>query len=255
MKKLLVYGLLSTYLFSGDITGREIINKMVSPDGVMTSKMEIKLINTDIKRGKEKTTVREMTRFHKKYINGTYASKSLLRFSKPDIIKGTGFLIWANSSGINDQWLFLPRVKTARKIEAQEKTKSFMNTEFSYEDLESFNKPDEQYFLDDEEILNGLHCYIVEVISHSSTQYKYRLAWIDSQDWLLRKVEFYDKNNKLYKTLYVEDYFQSNSYNFAKKMIMKNEQTFSSTVMEMSDIKYNIEIPDSHFTKDSLVNP
>ena len=130
-----------------------------------------------------------------------------------------------------------------------------MNTEFSYEDLESFNRPDEQYFLQGEEVINGLHCHIVEIIGHSNTLYKRRLAWIDSEDWLLRKVEFYDKNNKLLKTLDVDSYFQSNSHSFAEKMTMKNVQTLSSTIMEMSDIQYNINIPDSHFTKETLVNP
>ena len=81
------------------------------------------------------------------------------------------------------------------------------------------------------------------------------LAWIDDQEWQLRKVEFYDKNNKLMKTLFVEDYYQSNGHSFAEKMIMKNEHTLSSTIMEMSNIQYNINIPDSDFTKESLVNP
>ncbi|NHZ87218.1 MAG: outer membrane lipoprotein-sorting protein, partial [Planctomycetia bacterium] len=146
-------------------------------------------------------------------------------------------------------------LKTAKRIESKAKTQRFMNTEFSYEDLESFNQTDEQYFLKGEENLNGQHCYIVEVIGHTQTQYKRRLVWIDSQNWLLRRVEFYDKNNKLFKVLTISEYQSFENYNFSTKLIMKNIQTGSQTVMDVSDIKYNIDLPDSYFTKESLVKP
>jgi len=256
MKKiLLILFCLTISLNGSDLTGRDVIMKMESSQKVLTTHMNIKLTQTDIKRGKEKIRIREMVRYLKRYNNGNYKSKSLLRFLKPDIIKGTSFLIWSNRSGGNDQWLFLPKLKTAKQIESKAKTQRFMNTEFSYEDLESFNQSDEQYFLKREENIYGTHCYIVEVIGHTQTQYKRRLVWIDSENWLLHKVEFYDKSNKLYKILTISEYQIFDIYNFSTKLIMKNIQTGSQTVMDISDIKYNIDISDDYFTKESLVNP
>ncbi len=256
MKKILLLLIGFTIALSADdLTGRDVIMKMESSEKVLTTKMEIKLTHTDLKNGKEKVRVRELARYHKRYKKGNYKSKELLRFSKPDIIKGTGFLIWSDNKGNNEQWLFLPKLKKAKQIESKEKTKSFMNTEFSYEDLESFNKSDEQYFLKGKEIFDKRNCYIVEVIGHTQTQYKRRLVWIDSDNWLLHKVEFYDKNNKLLKVLTVNDYKNFEKYNFAQKMIMKNIQTGSQTVMDFANIKYNIDLPESYFTKESLVNP
>jgi len=256
MKKiLLILFCLTISLNGGDLTGRDVIVKMESSQKVLTTQMNIKLTQTDIKRGKQKVRIREMVRYLKRYNNGNYKSKSLLRFLKPDIIKGTGFLIWSNRSGGNDQWLFLPKLKTAKQIESKAKTQRFMNTEFSYEDLESFNQSDEQYFLKGEEEIDGIHCYIIEVINHSQTQYKRRLVWIDSEDWLLRKVEFYDKSDKLFKELTISEYQSFEIYNFSTKLIMKNIQTGSQTVMDISDIKYNIDISDDYFTKESLINP
>ncbi len=237
------------------LTGRDVIVNMESSKKVQTLKMNINLTHTEVKRGKENVKIREIVRYHKRYKNGTYKSKSLLRFIKPNIIKGTCFLIWSNRSGGNDQWLYLPKLKTAKRIESKAKTQRFMNTEFSYEDLESFNQVDEQYFLEGEENLNDQHCYIVEVIGHTQTQYKRRLVWIDSQNWLLRRVEFYDKNNKLLKVLTISEFQNFGNYNFSTKLIMKNIQTGSQTVMNVSDIKYNIDLPDSYFTKESLENP
>ena len=256
MKKILILLLgFTIFLQAEQLTGRDVIVNMESSKKVLTTKMNIKLIHTDVKRGKEKVKIREIVRYHKRYSNGNYKSKSLLRFIKPDIVKGTSFLIWSDRSGGNDQWLFLPKLKTAKQIESKAKTQRFMNTEFSYEDLESFNQSDEQYFLKDEENLNDQHCYIVEVIGHTQTQYKRRLAWIDSEDWLLRRVEFYDKSNKLFKVLTINEYKNFENHNFSTKLIMKNIQTGSHTVMDVSDIKYNIDLPDRYFTKESLVKP
>jgi len=256
MKKiLLLLFSLAISLSASDLTGRDVIMKMESAEKVLTTQMNIKLTHTDVKRGKEKVRIREMVRYLKRYKNGSYKSKSLLRFLKPDIVKGTGFLIWSNRLGGNDQWLFLPKLKTAKQIESKAKTKRFMNTEFSYEDLESFNQSDEQYFLEGEEEIDGIHCYIVEVIGHTQTQYKRRLAWIDSDNWLLRRVEFYDKSNKLFKVLTINGYQNFGQFKFASKMVMKNIQTGCYTKMDVSDIKYDIELPDNYFTKESLVNP
>ena len=246
---------LNISLQADDLTGRDVIMKMESAEKVLTTQMNIRLTQTDIKRGKEKVRVREMVRYLKRYKNGNYKSKELLRFIKPDILKGAGFLIWSSRTGNNEQWLFLPKLKTAKQIESKEKTQSFMNTEFSYEDLESFNRSDEQYFLKGKENFQGKYCYIVEVIGHTQTQYKRRLAWIDSGDWLLRKVEFYDKSNNILKILTINNYQSFDKYKFASKMIMKNVQTGSETVMDISDIKYNINLSDSYFTKESLVKP
>jgi hypothetical protein len=256
MKKLLILVFsLAISLYGGDLTGRDVIINMESSEKAITTQMNIKLTHTDVKRGKEKVRIREIVRYYKRYKNGNYESKSLLRILKPDIVKGTSFLIWSNHSGANDQWLYLPKLKTAKQIESKEKTNRFMNTEFSYEDLESLNQSDQQYFLKGEENVNANHCYIVEVIGHTHTQYKCRLVWIDSKDWLLRKVEFYDKSNKLFKVLTVSEFQNFGNYNFSTKLIMKNIQTGSQTVMDVSDIKYNIDLLDSYFTKESLVKP
>ena len=256
MKKILI--LLFSVSFSlsaSELTGRDIIVKMESAEKVYTSQMNIKLTHTEVRREKEKIRIREMIRSLKRYTSGEYISKSLFRFIKPDIVRGAGFLVNSYRSGANEQWLFLPKLKTAKQIESKEKTKRFMNTEFSYEDLESFNQSDEQYFLVGEDNIDDTHCYIVEVICHTQTSYKRRLIWIDSVDWLLYRVEFYDKNNNFFKELTVSDYQKFGQYNFALKMIMKNIQTNSCTIMDISDIKYNIDLPDSYFTKQSLVKP
>ena len=72
--------------------------------------MEIRLEITRVKRDKEKTKVREFIRYEKFYDSGKYRSKSLARFIKPNIVKGTGLLSWVQKNGKTDQWFFLPKL-------------------------------------------------------------------------------------------------------------------------------------------------
>ncbi len=51
------------------------------------------------------------------------------------------------------------------------------------------------------------------------------------------------------------EYLNIENYYFSTKLTMKNIQTGSHTIMDVSGIKYNIDLSDDYFTKDSLVNP
>ena len=69
------------------------------------------------------------------------------------------------------QWLYLPALKRVKRISSKNKSGSFMGSEFSYEDLSSFNI-DKYDFKKEEakkEIFNGKEVYIVERVPN----YKY----------------------------------------------------------------------------------
>ena len=123
--------------FGQDLNAYEIMDRVYAIPKPNTSIMEIRLEITRKKRNKEKTKVREFTRYEKYYDKGKYRSKSMARFNKPKVVKGAGLLSWVQKNGQTDQWFFLPKLKTAKKVKGKEKSKSFLNTDFIYEDLES----------------------------------------------------------------------------------------------------------------------
>ena len=55
MKKLILFITTVFYLQAADITGREVINNLVNSNQVLTTKMNIKLIHTDLKNGMYRT--------------------------------------------------------------------------------------------------------------------------------------------------------------------------------------------------------
>ena len=61
--------------------------------------------------------------------------RTLIRFTSPADIQGTGFLAIEDGQGGTEQFLYLPALKRTRRIVAGQKSRSFVNTDFTYEDV------------------------------------------------------------------------------------------------------------------------
>lgn len=64
-------------------------------------------------------------------------SKSYIRFTSPADIDGTAFLTWENKDRDDDQFLYLPALQRVRRIVSSQKSNRFVNTDYTYEDLQS----------------------------------------------------------------------------------------------------------------------
>ena len=62
-----------------------------------------------------------------------------MEFVSPADVKGTKFLSYSHIKKDDDQWLYLPALKRVKRIASKNKSGSFMGSEFSYEDLSSFD--------------------------------------------------------------------------------------------------------------------
>ena len=81
-----------------DIDPRLIMERSYNLKKPMTSIMDIEIEIIRKKGKKEKVKIREFTRYQKLYDSGTYLSKTMARFTKPKIVKGTGLLTWVGRS-------------------------------------------------------------------------------------------------------------------------------------------------------------
>ena len=85
--------------FGQDLNAYEIMDRVYAIPKPSTSIMEVRLEITRKKRNKEKTKVREFTRYEKYYDKGKYRSKSMARFNTPKVVKGAGLLSWVQIMG------------------------------------------------------------------------------------------------------------------------------------------------------------
>ncbi|MEO5821240.1 MAG: outer membrane lipoprotein-sorting protein [Vicinamibacteraceae bacterium] len=66
---------------------------------------------------------------------GSTGDRVLIRFTYPNDIAGTGFLVWERPGGDDDRFLYLPALSRVRRITGAERQESFVGSDFTYEDI------------------------------------------------------------------------------------------------------------------------
>ena len=250
--------ILSSILFSRILftqpTGRSIMEKVDQIKSPLDSETQLKMTLISSRGGKKRSRSRVLRSIEKKYEDGVFKTKSLLVFSQPREVKGTAFLNWDRIDGKgDDQWLYLPALKKVKRIRATEKSRSFQGSDFSYEDLSVRELDSDKYELIGEESINGIKCYKVNAMPiETETQYSSRIVWVDQQNFLMKKVEFYDKKNNRFKVLDIPNHVKNGEYWTAIKMTMHNMKKAHSTELEVLKVNYDQGLKDNIFTESYL---
>jgi len=180
--------------------------------------------------------------------------KGLTIFDKPTDVKGTAFLSFTHINEADDQWLYLPALKRVKRISSSNKSGPFMGSEFSYEDLSSFEVDKYKYkFLRDDQH-NGEDVFVVELYpQYEHSGYTKIISWVDKSEYRIRKMEFFDRKDSPLKTLVYGDYKQYlGQYWRAHTMQMVNHQTGKSTDLFFEDYQFKTGLEEKDFSKNSL---
>lgn len=247
----LILGALFLVLFpclAFSLTGREVMEKMDANLEPETSKgkLVMRLIS------KAGGTRERVLQSYFKTENGL--EKRYIKFLEPADVEGTSFLTLEQPEDSDVQYLYLPVLHKVTRIESQKKKGSFMGSDFTYKDMEAVNLDEWSYELLREEKYRKMSCYVVKARPANQkvleeTGYSKKISWVDCDNFLARKVKFYDKTENLLKVLTLEEYkLFSEKYWVAQKMTMRNIQTGHSTELIFKDMKVGTEIPDMYFT-------
>ena len=182
--------------------------------------------------------------------------------------QGIKFLQKENKGADDDKWIYMPSLKTTRRVNSSEGSKSFTGTDASYDDMSTREIDDDthEFVGSGSESKNGYDCWVIKSTPTSKTmadaQYAYRIQWIDKKTLVPVYAEMYDKKDKsLVKTLTVAKLENISGYNITTDTTLKNVKSGHSTRMyaqvnPKSANGYNIildkPIPDSVFTQNYL---
>ena len=180
--------------------------------------------------------------------------KGLTVFDQPRDVKGTAFLTYSHALTPDEQWIFLPALKRVKRISSSNKSGPFMGSEFSYEDISSFEVDKYNYVYLRDEVLKGQECFVLEtrpLYKHSG--YTKSTVWIDKAEYRIQKIDFYDRKDSLLKIQHFSDYQQYlGQYWRAHMMTMENQQNGKSTTLKWSDYKFQTGLTDKDFGKNDL---
>ncbi len=184
--------------------------------------------------------------------NGT---RSLCIFDTPADVKGTILLTHTHKESDDDQWLYLPALRRVRRIAAQNKSGSFMGSEFSYEDIATQELAKYTYRWLRDEVHDGNDCYVIErtPVDKAHSGYSRQIAWLDKEHYRTWKVDYYDRKNELLKTLTFKGYEKYvDRFWRARQMEMVNHQTGKSTILTWSDFTFGTGLRKIDFERQSL---
>ena len=175
-------------------------------------------------------------------------------FDKPADLAGSAVLTYAHALVPDDQWLYLPEIKRVKRISSQNKAALFMGSEFAYEDLSSWEVKKYRYKYLRDETLDGRDCFVVEnVPAYADSAYSKQIEWVDKEIYHPRRLDYYDRQGRLLKTLTFAGYQQYLGKHWrASEQLMQNHQTGKATQVLWGPYKFKSDIHESEFTPQGL---
>ena len=181
--------------------------------------------------------------------------KQLIRFTAPADINGTAFLtIESNGSSNTEQHLYLPALKRTRRIVASQKGRSFVNSDFTYEDMQRHPVEEWAYALDGTETIAGHACYILISTPKPGTDSKYGkvVSWIEKENFIPLKTYFFDNKGQHNKSYFVNSFKVIDNIATETEVLMEDLLSGHKTRLKTLEIKYNSGLQDSLFTTRAL---
>lgn len=180
--------------------------------------------------------------------------KSLTIFHEPRDVTGTAFLSFSHALEPDQQWLYLPALKRVKRISSANKSGPFLGSEFAFEDLASFevDKYNYEYLRDD--VIDSYPVYVVKYIPrYEHSGYQHLEVWVDQKEYIMRKIDFYDRKGDALKTLNFKKYQKFNDrYWRSLEFTVANHQTGKSTELFWKDYAFDTGLTDNDFTQNAL---
>ncbi len=232
-----------------DAKGDEIMQRthdVAKPD---FSRSQVQMILVDKNGGKEVRNVLQYGR-HQNDI-----TSMVLDFKSPANIKDTRFLQIENKNADDDKWISNPALRDFRRVNTSEGSKSFMGTDATYDDMSTREMNEDTHEFIKEESKNGYNCNVVKEtpIDKKSSQYSYRMVWVDKATDYPVYTELYDKNERLIKVLSVAKIENIDGYNIPMENTMENVQTGHKTMLKVLKVDVKTKLPAKVFTTDFLL--
>lgn len=217
-------------------------------EGFVSERSKMRLV---LEVSKDSKVEREMTNMVLEDVEK--GNMSLIEFLSPSDIKGTKLLTHRNKSEDDDQWLYLKRSKRVRRISSNNKSASFMGSEFTYEDIGG--KEVEKYT--HELVGETGEVWVLDRKSkEEGSGYSKERVTFSKKMMSAQKVEYYDRRKELLKTAVMSGFkeYSVNGKSFFRpgKIAIENHQTRKKSSIEWVERKFDVGVKKSDLSKRNL---
>lgn len=180
--------------------------------------------------------------------------RTVLLFKSPRDVDGTALLTHSHFDGINDQWIYLPAFRRNKRISDNAKTSYFMGSEFTYEDLSGMELPMYSYRYLEDQTIDNIICHVIELRpQYPNTGYSRMKVYVNGLERRIRKIDFFDKEDRQCKTLEATGYRKYiGKFWHPSKLSMVNHITEKRTDFLIGNINYKTKLKKHLFTPNTV---
>lgn len=228
-----------------EMDARELVKRVMEalPRATFTSKLEL-------------TTPAgpRLIELNHKFVDGARAS--FLELLAPEQLKGIRFLFLERTNAPSEQYMKVAAAKTIVRVANEVRKQPFLNSTFYIADLIEPPLDDYTYKYAGEENLLGRRCMLVEATPKDPAKaiYGKTILALDPKDLLALRRQFYDHKGEILKVWTVEKVEKIDGIWTLKQQRMTNAQTNEQSRIEVQEIKYNVDLPDSMFVPKYLLH-
>ncbi len=185
--------------------------------------------------------------------------RSLIRFTYPNDIRGTGFLVWEHPNGDDERFLYLPSLGRVRRIAGSEAQESFVGSDFSYEDIGGREFDDYSYALLDADAAwtapdgSSRPAYRLESRrKDASVEFPRVISLILKDSFVVVQADVYNRRNEKQKVYSVKRLQQVQGIWTVFESVMTNDLDRTRTELVVEKIAYNTGLTEDAFSRREL---
>lgn len=184
-------------------------------------------------------------------------SKTILRFTGPEEIRGVA-LLSINSPGAADrQWLYTPAIDRVRSISPRERSEKFAGSDFTYEDVAGRVLDDFTYqMISDTETIENHKTYKIMAtpVSADRSQYKYIYFWVAQDVPVILAAEMYDQAGNKIRVMHASQLKKVSGIWGARRVEMTTPAEGTHTTLTIEEVQFNTGLKESMFTPEALAS-
>jgi hypothetical protein len=190
---------------------------------------------------------------------GSGGDRILVRFTYPNDIKGTGFLVWEHPGAEDERFLYLPSLGRVRRISGEETQESFVGTDFTYEDIGGREFDDYTYRFAEENATwtsadgRPLPAYRLESRRKDARATFPRVVTVVLKDsFVVVGAEIFNRRDERQKTYAVRRLERVEGIWTVLDSTMADDVSDTSTALVIEKIDYNIGLTEADFSRRKL---
>jgi hypothetical protein len=192
-------------------------------------------------------------RMSRKVVDGAHGT--YLEVTAPDDLEGIRFLFLERAKEANEQYIKVKASRNAVRVSEEIRKQPFLGSAFYVSDLVLPELDDYTYKYLGKDVIGGRSVTLVEMTPKSPDKsiYGKTVIALDPKDLLVMRREFYDARGDKVKVWTIDKVEQIDGIWTLTGQEMKNLRDNQASRLDISEIKYNAELPDVMFTPKYLL--